>query len=208
VSGNELGESGVEQLRQVLDGIQASGAEVDRFVIDISIARGLDYYTGTIYETILDELPSIGSVCSGGRYDNLAKLFSNQELPGVGASLGLDRMLAAMEKLGKLPQIQTPADVLIVQFDSQYLGKYLWLARELRAAGVGVEVFPDAKKLGVQFKYADRKGFRAVIIAGADELAKRIVQIKWLADGRQTVASVDDGVAGIVEQLWAVRPAG
>ncbi len=201
VAGNELGETGVGQLRAVIDGVKAAGTNCDRFAIDVSIARGLDYYTGTIYETLLDELPSIGSICSGGRYDNLAKLFTSQELPGVGASLGLDRLLAAMEKLGKLPQVQTPAQVMIVQFDANHLGNYLLLASQIRAAGIGVELYPDAKKLGAQFKYADRKGFRAVIIAGADELAKGVVQIKWLADGSQTEVSTTNGAAEIIAKL-------
>ncbi len=201
VAGNELGETGVGQLRAVIDGVKAAGTNCDRFAIDVSIARGLDYYTGTIYETLLDELPSIGSICSGGRYDNLAKLFTSQELPGVGASLGLDRLLAAMEKLGKLPQVQTPAQVMIVQFDANHLGNYLLLASQIRAAGMGVELYPDAKKLGAQFKYADRKGFRAVIIAGADELAKGVVQIKWLADGSQTEVSTNNGAAEIIAKL-------
>ena len=205
IAGNELGETGLGQLRQVIRGVKAAGAASDKFVIDVSIARGLDYYTGTIYETLLDELPSIGSVCSGGRYDNLAKLFTNQELPGVGASLGLDRMLAAMEKLGKLPQVQTPADVMIVQFDAERLGDYLRLASQLRAAGIGVELYPDAKKLGAQFKYADRKGFRAVIVAGANEWAQGVVQIKWLADGSQVEVPVADGAAKVIEML---RPSG
>ena len=200
-AGNELGETGVGQLRAVIDGVKAAGANSDRFAIDVSIARGLDYYTGTIYETLLDELPSIGSICSGGRYDNLAKLFTSQELPGVGASLGLDRLLAAMEKLGKLPQVQTPAQIMIVQFDANHLGDYLLLASQIRAAGIGVELYPDAKKLGAQFKYADRKGFRAVIIAGADELAKGVVQIKWLADGSQTEVSTANGAAEIIAIL-------
>ncbi len=201
IAGNELGEMGLGELRQVIQGVKAAGAASEKFVIDVSIARGLDYYTGTIYETLLGELPSIGSVCSGGRYDNLAKLFTSQELPGVGASLGLDRMLAAMEKLGKLPQVQTPADVMIVQFDADRLGDYLRLAAQLRAAGIGVELYPDAKKLGAQFKYADRKGFRAVIVAGANEWSQGIVQIKWLADGSQTEVPVGDGATKVIEML-------
>src|SRR5581483_12004946 len=115
--------------------------------IDVSIARGLDYYTGTIYETVLDNKRDIGSVCSGGRYDNLASLYTKQVLPGVGASLGLDRLLTAMDELGMLKDsAATPAPVLVVQFDAQFLGQYQGMARSLRAAGIGVEIFPDAKK--------------------------------------------------------------
>ncbi len=120
--------------------------------IDVSIARGLDYYTGTVFETYLNDLPGIGSVCSGGRYDNLAGLFTAQELPGIGASLGLDRLLAAMEELGMIEKVATPAPVFIPYFDPSRLHDYLKLAAVLRAAGIGVEVFPEPKKLGQQLK--------------------------------------------------------
>lgn len=201
VADHEIGAAGIDELRQLIRGILDAGAAPERFAIDVSIARGLDYYTGTIYETLLDELPSIGSVCSGGRYDQLAKLFTNLDLPGVGASLGLDRLLAAMEKLGRLPVSRTPAEILIVQFDAAQVGTYLQLARQIRAAGIGVEVYPDAKKMGAQLKYADRKGFRAVLIAGGDELARQVVQIKWLADGRQSEASLAGAAHDVIQQL-------
>ena len=107
----------------------------ERLRLDLSIARGLDYYTGTIYETFLTDLPDIGSVCSGGRYDNLAGLYTKQQLPGVGASLGLDRLLAAMEELNLLPKAATPAPVLVVQFGADRLGDYQ--THGPRAAGRG-----------------------------------------------------------------------
>src|SRR5439155_14080341 len=100
---------------------------------DLSIARGLDYYTGTVYESFLTDLPGIGSVCSGGRYDNLAGIYTKQVLPGVGASLGLDRLLAGMEELKMLPRIATPAPVLLVQFSADRLSDYEKMARSLRA---------------------------------------------------------------------------
>ena len=108
VAGNETGEIGVAQLRQTLETVGAAGVDPKYTALDVSIARGLDYYTGTVYETFLDDLPGIGSVCSGGRYDNLAGLFTKQELPGVGASLGLDRLLAAMEELGMIEKVSDP----------------------------------------------------------------------------------------------------
>ena len=140
--------------------------------LDVSIARGLDYYTGTVFETFLDALPGIGSVCSGGRYDNLAGLYTSQELPGIGASLGLDRLLAAMEELGMIEKVATPAPVFIPYFDADRLHDYLRLAAALRAAGIGVEVFPEPKKLGQQLKYADRRGFRVALIAGAERIRR------------------------------------
>ncbi len=123
----------------------------------------------------MDALPGIGSVCSGGRYDNLAALFTSQELPGIGASLGLDRLLAAMEELGMVEKIATPAPVFIPYFDKDRLHDYLRLAAALRSAGIGVEVFPDPKKLGQQLKYADRRGFRVALIAGGNEFQSRRV---------------------------------
>ena len=188
-SGNELAEEGLDQLRAVVDAASAVGITDANLQVDVSIARGLDYYTGTIYETFLDDPPSIGSVCSGGRYDNLAQLYTKQELPGIGASLGLDRLLAAMQTLEMLPATRTTADVLIVQFSKEQLPSYLTMANQLRAAGIKTEVFPEAKKLNQQFKYADRRGFEAVLIAGEDELKEGVVQVKLLADGSQEKVS-------------------
>lgn len=178
------GREGVASLRELLQSALAAGLPPERVKLDLSIARGLDYYTGTIYETFLDDLPDIGSVCSGGRYDNLAGLFTSQRLPGVGASLGLDRLLAAMQELELIPQAATPADVLITIFDAGRQGEYLALGRELRAAGVAAEVYPDEKKLGKQLQYASRRGFRFAIIAGEDEFVSGNWQLKHL-DGRE-----------------------
>ena len=175
---NELAAEGIERLQQIYDGAVASGVPERRLKVDVSIARGLDYYTGVIFETTLDDLPKIGSICSGGRYDNLAGLYTKQHLPGVGASLGLDRLLAAMEKLELLPQVSTPAPVLVAFFDKDFRNDYLQLAANLRAAGIGTEVYPDAKKLGAQLKYAEQKGFAVAIVAGGNEWNESRVQVK------------------------------
>jgi histidyl-tRNA synthetase len=160
---------------------RAVGIPDTRLRIDLSICRGLDYYTGTIYETFLTDLPGIGSVCSGGRYDNLASLYTKQVLPGVGASLGLDRLLAAMEELKLLPKAATPASVLVVQFAADRLADYQRLAKSLRQAGIAVEVYPDAKKIGPQLQYAEKKGFRVAVIAGPDEFGRGECKVKALA---------------------------
>ena len=178
--GNEKAAEGVRRLRELLDVAKEAGVPEERIRLDLSIARGLDYYTGTIYETFLLDKPDIGSVCSGGRYDDLAGLYTNQKLPGVGASLGLDRLLAAMEELDLLPRTATPAPVLIVQFDAAKLGTYQKMARTLRAEGIGVEVYPEAKKPGAQFKYADQRGFKVALIAGPDECARGVWKLKNL----------------------------
>ncbi|MFK7767693.1 MAG: histidine--tRNA ligase [Mariniblastus sp.] len=200
-TGNELAEQGRDELAQVINATQAVGITDATLGIDVSIARGLDYYTGTIVETFLDDLPSFGSVCSGGRYDNLAGLYTKQKLPGIGASLGLDRLLAAMQKLDLIPPTKTTADVLIVHFDKDRLNEYLTLAADLRSAGIATEVYPDTKKLNNQFKYADRRGFRAAIVAGGNEFESGVVQIKWLADGSQTEVPMNDGSIEIANWL-------
>jgi histidyl-tRNA synthetase len=179
--GNERAAAGIQRLRQIHQGALASGVPESRIKIDVAIARGLDYYTGVIFETTLDDLPEIGSVCSGGRYDNLAELYTNQHLPGIGASLGLDRLLAAMETLQLLPNASTPAPVLVTYFEEAYRDDYLRLAANLRAAGIGVEVYPDPKKLGVQLKYADQRGFAIALIAGGNEWSASRCQVKRLA---------------------------
>lgn len=177
---NEQASKGIERLNTVCSAILAAGVPSERFEIDVSIARGLDYYTGIIFETSLLELPQIGSVCSGGRYDNLAELFTKQQLPGVGASLGLDRLLAALEKLGKLPAQSSNADVFIPLFAPDRIDDYFALAAMVRANGFSAEIFPEPKKLGAQLKYADARGFRVALIAGSRELDQGIVQIKDL----------------------------
>lgn len=196
IAGSAIGEAGLARSRDIVRTLQALGIEESRLVLDVSIARGLDYYTGTIYETFLDALPRIGSVCSGGRYDNLAELYTSQSLPGIGASLGLDRLLAAMEELGMIDRVTTPAPIFVAFFDETRLADYLRIASWLRHAGFGAEVYPEPKKLGQQLKYADRRGFRLAVIAGADEFAQHVCQLKDLSTGNsQTVSLANDGAA-------------
>ena len=201
VSASQIGQEGAAKLCDLLAAVTAAGMSESRVHLDVSIARGLDYYTGTIFETYLDALPGIGSVCSGGRYDNLAELFTAQELPGIGASLGLDRLLAAMEELGMLEKIATPAPVFIPYFDSSRLHDYLKLAAALRAAGIGVEVFPEPKKLGQQLKYADRRGFRIALIAGGNEFAAGMIQVKDLQKAAQQDVPLEPDAASVIKTV-------
>ena len=201
---NESVMEGVRRLRQLFAAAATAGIPQERIALDVSIARGLDYYTGTIYETFLTDLPTIGSICSGGRYDNLAGLFTKERLPGVGASLGLDRLIAAMEELNLLGTKTTPAPVLITQFDDERLGDYLRVARMLRAAGIGTEVFPEARKLGKQLQYADRKGFQIALIAGSDEFAKGVWQIKSLKEGSSSTVA-ESSLIDSVQALLAAK---
>ena len=201
LAGNAMGGQGLVQLADLEAALTAVGVPEKRVQLDVSIARGLDYYTGMVVETFLDELPEIGSVCSGGRYDNLAQLYTHQELPGVGASLGLDRLLAAMEELGRLEQVQTTADVFIPFFDSARRNDYLCLAAKLRAAGIATEFYPDAKKLGKQLQYANRRGFRAALILGDSEFTARECQVKDLVRGENQTVALTDDVQAILDEL-------
>jgi histidyl-tRNA synthetase len=198
VAGSETGQQGIANLRELSAAVIAAGVPAARVKLDVSIARGLDYYTGTVYETILDDLPTIGSVCSGGRYDNLAGLFTKQELPGVGASLGLDRLLAAMEELGMLSQVATPAPVFLPFFAAGRLGDYLRLAAQLRQAGIGVEFYPEPKRLGQQLKYADRRGFRLAVILGDDEFQSGNCQLKDLGRGESETIALSADAAQLI----------
>jgi histidyl-tRNA synthetase len=197
LAGSDVGLTGVARLTELFKTVAQAGANTERVELDLSIARGLDYYTGTIYETFLGDLPGIGSVCSGGRYDNLAELFTTQKLPGVGASLGLDRLLAAMEELGMVEAASTPAKVLIAYFDANHLGDYHRVARELRAAGIASEVYPEAVSIGEQLKYASRKGFKIGVIAGDREFAAGHWQVKNLITREQATV----GTTELVEHL-------
>ncbi len=194
---NPRAADGIGRLRELVAVIAEAGVPDERIHLDLSIARGLDYYTGTIYETFLTDKPDIGSVCSGGRYDSLASLYTKQVLPGVGASLGLDRLLAAMEEMNLLPKAKTPAPVLIVQFAAEYLGAYQGMARRLRGEGIGVEVYPEAKKLGPQLKYAESRGFRVALLAGPDEITQGMWQVKDLARREQQNVSTPEVAASV-----------
>ena len=199
--GDPLALEGAHELEQLVAGAIAAGVPETRLAIDLRIARGLDYYTGTILETFLAEHPGIGSICSGGRYDDLTQMFSKNPMPGIGASLGLDRLIAAMEELGLAPKEQSPVDVMIVQFDPGLIAGYLRMASMLRAAGLAVELFPEARKVGQQFKYASKKGIPLVIVAGPDEFSGQRVDVKRLADGQQTSVSTADGCDELVEWI-------
>jgi histidyl-tRNA synthetase len=202
--GNTRAAEGIRRLEELLAVAEEAGVPAGRVRLDLAIARGLDYYTGTIYETFLTDLPAIGSVCSGGRYDNLAALYTKQPLPGVGASLGLDRLLAALEELNRLKSAATPAAVLVVQFSADRLGAYQKMAGALRAEGIGVEVYPEAKKVGQQLQYAEKRGFQIALIAGPDEFAGGNWKIKNLSNREEkTIAAAD--VASTVRKILEVK---
>ena len=198
VGANETGGAGAAALGAFDAAVTAAGAPAGAFRLRPSLARGLDYYTGVVFETILDELPSIGSVCGGGRYDDLAQLFTGQRLPGVGASLGVDRLLAAMEELGQMGATRSTAPVFMPFFAAERLCDYLRLAALLRRGGIAVELYPEPRKLGAQLRYADRRGFALALILGDEEWAAGECQIKDLATGESTVTPLESPAGGLV----------
>jgi histidyl-tRNA synthetase len=179
-AGPEVMEQGRTELKEVLNLIHAFGVPESHYALNLSIARGLDYYTGTVYETTLNDHPQIGSICSGGRYENLAGQYTKSHLPGVGISIGLTRLYWQLRDAGLINTARSTVDVLITQMDAAQMPAYLALAGELRAAGIATEVVLEGGKLGKQFKYADRAGIRFVIVLGEDEIAKNVVTVKDL----------------------------
>ena len=179
-SGGETFEQGRAELKEVLGLLHDFGVPDTHFALNLSIARGLDYYTGTVYETTLNDHPDIGSVCSGGRYENLAGQYTKSHLPGVGISIGLTRLFWQLREAGLVARAQSTVDVLVTQMDAADLPHYIALATELRQAGIATEVVMEGGKLGKQFKYADRAGIRFVLVLGEDELARNVVTVKDL----------------------------
>ncbi|HET9189097.1 MAG TPA: histidine--tRNA ligase [Rudaea sp.] len=169
---------GVAELKQTLELIRAFGVPETHYAINLSIARGLDYYTGTVYETTLNEHPQIGSICSGGRYENLASNYTKSHLPGVGISIGATRLFWQLREAKLLGAAASTVQVLVAQMDESLLPACLEIATQLRNAGIATEVVLDGGKLGKQFKYADRAGIRFVVVLGPDEVAKGTVAVK------------------------------
>jgi histidyl-tRNA synthetase len=178
--GPESMEQGRAELKEVLGLIRDFGVPETHYALNLSIARGLDYYTGTVYETTLNDHPQIGSICSGGRYENLASQYTKSKLPGVGISIGLTRLYWQLRDAGLVATGQSTVDVLVTQMDAAQMPAYLALANELRSAGIATEVVLEGGKLGKQFKYADRAGIRFVVVLGEDEIAKGVVTVKDL----------------------------
>jgi histidyl-tRNA synthetase len=169
------------------------------FVLDPSITRGLDYYTGIVYETFINELPEIGSVCSGGRYGDLVGLYSKEKLSGVGSSIGLDRLIAALESLGKSPERGAYARAVIACVNEELGGAYQALAEKFRARGAACEVFPEAKKLTQQFMLAEKKGAEFVIIPG-DAPLEGTLTLRELG-GRQNRENLDfEEILNLIKQ--------
>ncbi len=189
---NEVFDLGLDELNTVVKYLAAFGVPEDHFAVDLTIARGLDYYTGTVYETTMLDHPEVGSVCSGGRYDNLAEFYTDKQLPGVGISIGLTRLFYVLEEQGMLnPDLLTaPADVLVLPM-TEDLSPAISFATALRAAGIRTQLYTEPRKFKQKMAYADKLRVPFAALLGEDEIAQGKVSLKNMATGEQTLVTPD-----------------
>ena len=201
---NEMFDQGLSELNTVVKYLADFGVPAENFAVDLTIARGLDYYTGTVYETTLLDHPEIGSVCSGGRYDNLAEFYTDKQLPGVGISIGLTRLFYVLGEQGMLnPELPTaPADVLILPM-TEDLSPAIALATQLRQAGIRTQLHCEQKKFKAKMSYADKLSIPYVIFLGEDEINAGVVACKDMKSGEQTKLNTQETIdrikAGLAE---------
>ena len=201
---NEMFDLGLAELKAVCANLAAFGVPEGNFAVDLTIARGLDYYTGTVYETTLLDHPEIGSVCSGGRYDNLAGYYIEKQLPGVGISIGLTRLFYVLDEQGLLnPQLPSaPADALVLPMTSEP-GPAIALAEALRSEGLRVQLYSEQKKFKQKMAYADKLGVPFAVLLGEDEIAEGVCSVKNMATGEQVKLVPKDAAAYIRAALEA-----
>ena len=199
---HELFDQGLDELNTVVKYLGAFGVPKENFAVDLTIARGLDYYTGTVYETFMTDHPEIGSICSGGRYDNLAEYYTDKQLPGVGISIGLTRLFYVLEEQKYLNDqlITSPADVLILPMTDD-LSPAIAFATKLRAAGVRTQLYTEQKKFKQKMTYADRLGVPYSAFLGEDEISQGKVSLKNMTSGEQRLLPVDEAVAAVLKAL-------
>lgn len=197
-----LFDEGLEELKTVTRYLADFGVPEENFAIDLSIARGLDYYTGTVYETEMTAHPEIGSVCSGGRYDDLAGYYTDKKLPGVGISIGLTRLFYVLSEQGMLSDetVSAPADVLVIPMTGE-LGYAIAAATALRDAGIRTQLYCEQKKFKAKMSYADKLGIPYVILIGEDEIAENVVAVKNMQSGNQEKLSFSDAAALIKKDM-------
>lgn len=192
---NDVFDLGFSELRTVVEYLPAFGVPEENFEIDLTIARGLDYYTGTVYETVMTDHPEVGSVCSGGRYDNLAEYYTSKNLPGVGISIGLTRLFYVLQEQNMLSEdlLTAPADVLILPMTDDLSGA-IALATKLRAAGLRAQLYGEKKKFKAKIGYADKLGIPFVIFLGEDEIAQGKCSVKDMQSGEQQTVTSDEAL--------------
>ena len=203
---NALFDEGLDELSTVAKYLGGFGVPQENFAVDLTIARGLDYYTGTVYETTLLDHPEIGSVCSGGRYDNLAEYYTDRQLPGVGISIGLTRLFYVLGEQGMLnPEVPTaPADVLILPMTAD-LSAAVALATELRACGLRAQLYTEAKKFKAKMNYADKLGVPFVMFLGEDEIKDGVVSVKNMKTGEQEKLPSAEAAERVAAQIAAQK---
>lgn len=185
---SELFAEGVSELSTLVEALRTMGVPEKRFRVDLKIARGLDYYTGTVYETVLNEHPEVGSVCSGGRFDDLAGLYTKTQLPGVGISIGLTRLFYKLREAGIIEvNRQSPADIVVLPLASSQIGYGLEISDMLRKSGAAVLHYTEPNSVKAKFKYADRMGYRYALILGENEAQDGTVSIKDMTTGESTI---------------------
>ena len=199
---NELFDLGLDELKTVVKYLGGFGVPEENFAVDLTIARGLDYYTGTVYETFMVEHPEIGSICSGGRYDNLAEYYTDKILPGVGISIGLTRLFFILNEQGLLngEQNTAPADVLLLPMVED-LSPAVELATRFRNAGVRVQLYGVQKKFKAKMNYADKIGVPFVVFLGEDEIREGVVACKDMKSGEQTKLGFEETLARVRDGL-------
>ena len=205
---NETFDLGLDELRTVVGYLPAFGVPEENFELDLTIARGLDYYTGTVYETVLLDHPEVGSICSGGRYDDLAGYYTNKSLPGVGISIGLTRLFYILQEQNMISDavLTAPADVLILPMTDD-LSAAVALASMLRAGGLRVQLYSEKKKFKAKIGYADKLGIPFVIFLGEDEIAQHVCALKNMATGVQEAVTQEAALETIRAEI-ARRSAG
>ncbi len=205
---NEIFDLGLDELKAVTENLGAFGVPEANFAVDLTIARGLDYYTGTVYETTLLDHPEIGSVCSGGRYDNLAGYYTDRPLPGVGISIGLTRLFYVLDEQGLLnPEMNSaPADALVIPM-TEDRGAAIALAQQLRGQGVRVQVYGEQKKFKQKMSYADKLGVPYAILLGEDEIAQGKCSVKDLRSGVQVTVEPSQAAELILKDQQAAASA-
>lgn len=195
---NENFLQGIKELEEVVKNVRTFGIPEKNFVIDLTIARGLDYYTGTVYETFLEDYRSLGSVCSGGRYENLAEFYTKQKLPGVGISIGLTRLFYKLQELNLLKQdAPSISKVLVIPASSNEMQRCLEIARKIRDAKINTEVYLNDKKLKAKFKYADHLKVPYIMIVGEEEMKNNTVSLKDMRSGKQQEMTLEEAIKKI-----------
>ena len=190
---SELFAEGVSELSTLVEALRTMGVPEKRFRVDLKIARGLDYYTGTVYETVLNEHPEVGSVCSGGRFDDLAGLYTKTQLPGVGISIGLTRLFYKLREAGIIEaNRQSPADVVVLPLTPSQIGYGLEISDMLRQSGIAVLHYTEPNNVKAKFKYADRMGYRYALVLGENEAKDGTVSVKDMASGESIVVEKQD----------------